>query len=77
MSDEPNSNPQQSFAEALAASFQQDELQVGQLVTGVIMVVHGDIALISVGGKSEAVMDRMELGELRPGDGLDAVIISV
>jgi small subunit ribosomal protein S1 len=64
----------QSFAEALAQSFQQEEFEIGQLVTGTIMAVHGDIALVSVGGKSEAVMDRSELGELRPGDGLDAVI---
>ncbi len=64
----------QSFAEALAQSFQQEEFELGQLITGTIMAVHGDIALISVGGKSEAVMDRTELGELRPGDGLDAVI---
>jgi small subunit ribosomal protein S1 len=67
----------QSFAEALAQSFQQEEFEIGQLVTGTIMAVHGDIALVSVGGKSEAVMDRTELGELRPGDGLDAVIIAL
>src|SRR5512135_307761 len=67
----------QSFAEALARTFQQEELEVGQLITGTIMAVHGDIALIAVGGKSEAVMDRTELGELRPGDGLDAVIIAL
>jgi small subunit ribosomal protein S1 len=67
----------QSFAEALAQSFQQEELEVGQLVTGTVMAVHGDIALISIGGKSEAVMDRTELGELRPGDGLDAVIVAL
>jgi small subunit ribosomal protein S1 len=67
----------QSFAEALAQSFQQEELEVGQLITGTIMAVHGDIALVSVGGKSEAVMDRAELGELRPGDGLDAVITAL
>jgi small subunit ribosomal protein S1 len=67
----------QSFAEALAQSFQQEEFEMGQLVTGTIMAVHGDIALVSVGGKSEAVMDRTELGELRPGDGLDAVIIAL
>jgi small subunit ribosomal protein S1 len=78
MSHEENPTSQaQSFAEALAASFQQEELEVGQLVTGVIMAVHGDVALIAVGGKSEAVMDRMEVGELRPGDGLDAVIIAL
>jgi small subunit ribosomal protein S1 len=78
MSNETNpTDTDQSFAEALAQSFQQDELEIGQLVTGTIMAVHGDIALVAVGGKSEAVMDRTELGELRPGDGLDAVIIAL
>jgi small subunit ribosomal protein S1 len=74
MSDE--GTPKQSFAEALAETFRYEEFQVGQLVTGYVMVVHGDIALISVGGKTEAVMDRAELGELRPGDGLDAVVVA-
>lgn len=78
MSNEQNSTSgNQTFAEALAASFQQEELEVGQLVTGVIMAVHGDVALIAVGGKSEAVMDRTEVGDLRPGDGLDAVIVAL
>ena len=78
MSKEKNSTPNsQSFAEALASSFQQEEFEVGQIITGTIMAVHGDIALVSVGGKSEAVMDRTELGELRPGDGLDAVITTL
>ncbi|OYV88244.1 MAG: hypothetical protein B7Z68_13485, partial [Acidobacteria bacterium 21-70-11] len=66
MSNENNpTDTDQSFAEALAQSFQQDELEIGQLVTGTIMAVHGDIALVAVGGKSEAGMDRTELGELR------------
>jgi small subunit ribosomal protein S1 len=78
MSEQQNPTEEnQSFAEALAQSFQQDELELGQLVTGSVMAVHGDIALISVGGKSEAVMDRTELGELHPGDGLDAVVIAL
>ncbi|MEW6338755.1 MAG: S1 RNA-binding domain-containing protein [Acidobacteriota bacterium] len=78
MSDETNPTPaNQSFAEALAESFRYEEFQIGQLVEGYIMAVHGDIALISVGGKTEAVMDRAELGELRPGDGLDGVVVAV
>ncbi len=78
MTDEntPSAN-NQTFVEALAESFQQDALQVGQLVTGEVVAVTGDVALISVGGKTEALMDRAELGELRPGDGLDAVVVSL
>jgi small subunit ribosomal protein S1 len=78
MTDENNPTPEtQSFAEALAESFSNDEIQVGQLVSGEIVAVTGDVALIAVGGKTEAVMDRTELGELRPGDGLDAVVVAL
>ncbi len=78
MTDENTSNPQEtSFVEALAESFAHEEIQVGQLVSGEIVAVTGDVALISVGGKTEAVMDRTELGELRPGDNLDAVVVAV
>jgi len=66
-----------SFAEALAESFLNDEIEIGQLVSGEIVAVAGDIALIAVGGKTEAVMDRAEMGELRPGDGLDAVVVAI
>ena len=78
MSDEKTpSTTTQSFAEALAESFLTDEIEIGQLVSGEIVAVAGDIALIAVGGKTEAVMDRAEMGELRPGDGLDAVVVAV
>jgi small subunit ribosomal protein S1 len=78
MSDEKTPETQtQSFAEALAESFLHDEIEIGQLVSGEIVAVAGDIALIAVGGKTEAVMDRAEMGELRPGDGLDAVVVAV
>ena len=78
MSDETNPTAeQQTFAEALAESFTQEQIEVGQLVSGHVMAVVGDVALIAVGGKTEAVMDRAELGDLEPGDGLDAVVVSV
>ena len=51
-----------SFAQALAESFINDEIEIGQLVSGEIVAVAGDIALIAVGGKTEAVMDRAEMG---------------
>ena len=76
MSDE-KTHETTSFAQALAESFINDEIEIGQLVSGEIVAVAGDIALIAVGGKTEAVMDRAELGELRPGDGLDAVVVAV
>ncbi|MGC8916624.1 MAG: S1 RNA-binding domain-containing protein [Thermoanaerobaculum sp.] len=67
---------QQSFVEALAESFASEELREGQLVSGTIVAVSGDVALIAVGGKTEALMDRAELGELRPGDNLEAVVVA-
>ena len=77
MNDETTSTPaNQSFAEALAESFARDEISVGQLVSGHVMAVVGDVALIAVGGKSEALMDKNELGDLEPGDGLEAVVIA-
>ena len=77
MSQDKKTTSSQSFAEALAETFQQDTLEVGQLVTGQVMAIVGDIALIAIGGKSEAVMDRAEVGELAPGDGLDAIVVSL
>ncbi len=68
---------QASFVEALAESFASEELREGQLVSGTIVAVSGDVALVAVGGKTEALMDRTELGELRPGDNLEAVVVSV
>ena len=77
MSQDKKTTSSQSFAEALAETFQQDTIEVGQLVTGQVMAIVGDIALIAIGGKSEAVMDRAEVGELAPGDGLDAIVVSL
>jgi small subunit ribosomal protein S1 len=77
MRDETTPSPDsQSFAEALAESFARDDISVGQLVSGHVMAVVGDVALIAVGGKSEAVMDKVELGALEPGDGLEAVVVA-
>jgi len=76
MTDETNPSPEsQTFAEALAESFAAEQLEVGQLVSGHVMAVVGDVALVAVGGKTEAVMDKNELGDLEPGDGLEAVVV--
>jgi len=78
MTDETKPNPEtQTFAEALAESFAQEQLEVGQLVSGHVMAVVGDVALVAVGGKTEAVMDKNELGDLEPGDGLEAVVVGL
>jgi small subunit ribosomal protein S1 len=66
-----------TFAEALAESFAAEQLEVGQLIEGHVMAVVGDVALIAVGSKTEALMDKEELGNLEPGDGLEAVVVSL
>lgn len=71
------SSDKQAFAEALAESFQRDRIELGQLVAGDVVAVTGDQALISVGGKTEAIMDAAELGDLRPGDGLEAIVVAL
>ena len=78
MNDQSNvTSDKQAFAEALAESFQRDRIELGQLVTGDIVAVTGDQALISVGGKTEAIMDATELGDLGPGDGLEAIVVAL
>lgn len=72
-----NQQQHASFVEALAESFASEQLQEGQLVSGTIVAVSGDVALLAVGGKTEAIMDRAELGELRPGDNLEAVVVAL
>jgi small subunit ribosomal protein S1 len=66
-----------TFAEALAESFAAEQLEVGQVIKGHVMAVVGDVALIAVGSKTEALMDKNELGNLEPGDGLEAVVVSL
>jgi len=41
-----------------------------------IVAIHGDVALVDVSGKSEAVLDRTELDELGTGDPVEVVVVS-
>ncbi len=54
-----------------------EEVTVGAVVQGTIAAIHGDVALVDIGGKSEAVLDRTELDELGTGDPVEVVVISV
>lgn len=65
---------EQALAESLDAT---EELNVGDVVHGVILAVHGDVALVDVSGKSEAVLARDELEELGTGDPVEVVITSM
>lgn len=54
-----------------------EEITVGAVVEGTIAAIHGDVALVDIGGKSEAVLDRTELDELGTGDPVEVVVVSV
>jgi small subunit ribosomal protein S1 len=71
------SNDINEFEEALRSGFGADGSRAGDVKEGVIAAIHGDVALVDIGGKSEAVLSRDELDQLGTGDPVEVVIISV
>ncbi len=74
MSDE--SRAMNEFEKALQENLDTRDLSVGAVVDGTIVAIHGDVALVDVGGKAEAVLDRDELDELGTGDPVEVVVVS-
>jgi small subunit ribosomal protein S1 len=76
------SEPEEDFAAMFAASLQAKPLARGQSVEGTIVRIGKEVALVDVGGKSEAVLDVSELkgddGQLEAavGDRIQATVIS-
>ena len=76
------SDQEEDFAALFEASLQAKPLASGQHVQGTIVRIGREVALVDVGGKSEAVLDVAELkndeGQLEAavGDRLDATVIS-
>ncbi len=74
--------PDDDFAALFAASLQAKPLARGQSVEGTIVRIGREVALVDVGGKSEAVLDVAELkneaGEIEAavGDRIQATVIS-
>jgi len=64
------------FEKALQENLETQDISVGAVVNGTIAAIHGDVALVDIGGKSEAVMDREELDELGTGDPVEVVVIA-
>ena len=64
------------FEQALEANLEAQEINVGAVLEGTIAAIHGDVALVDVGGKSEAVLERSELDELGTGDPVEVVVVS-
>jgi small subunit ribosomal protein S1 len=74
MSDDSSSYNE--FEQALRESFEAEALKVGDVIEGVIVAIKGDVALVDVSGKSEAVLDREEIDDLGTGDPVEVVVVS-
>jgi small subunit ribosomal protein S1 len=76
------SNPDEDFATLFEASQQAKRLERGQTIEGTIVAIGPEVALVSVGGKSEAVIDTDELKdsdgklEVAISDRIQAVVVS-
>jgi small subunit ribosomal protein S1 len=82
VSDQIPDNPEEDFATLFAASTQSKRLAPGQSVTGTIVQIGADVALVNVGSKGEASISVDELkdddGDIAAnvGDRIEATIIS-
>ena len=65
------------FEAALRDNLGAQEMRVGDVIEGTILAIHGDVALVDVSGKSEAVLDREELEGLGTGDPVEVVVTGV
>jgi small subunit ribosomal protein S1 len=74
MSDD--SNTINEFEQALRKSFEAEALKVGDVIEGTIVAIKGDVALVDVSAKSEAVLDREEIDDLGTGDPVEVVVVS-
>jgi len=75
-------DPEEDFATLFAASEKAKRIEKGQTVEGLIVSIGPEVALVSVGGKSEAVIDVSELKddegrlEVAVGDRIAATVVS-
>ena len=74
MTEEPNTINE--FEQALQESLNARDLKPGDVIEGTIVAIHGDVALVDVSGKSEAVLERTELDDLGTGDPVEVVVVS-
>jgi small subunit ribosomal protein S1 len=74
MSDD--SNTVNEFEQALRESFEAEAHKVGDVIEGKIVAIKGDVALVDVSGKSEAILDRQEIDDLGTGDPVEVVVVS-
>ena len=72
-----DSHSPNEFELALQESLDAETARVGDLIEGTIVAVHGDVALVDIAGKSEAVLPRDELEDLGTGDPVEVVVTAV
>ena len=76
------SEPQEDFATMFAASERAKRVAKGQIIKGTIVAIGAEVALIDIGGKSEATIDIGELSdddgrlEVKVGDRIEAMVVS-
>jgi len=75
MNDQPET--MNEFEAALQQGIEVENLRVGDVVQGTIVEIHGDIVLVDVGGKAEAVLQREELDQPGTGDPVEVVVTAV
>jgi small subunit ribosomal protein S1 len=75
MTEDPNTVNE--FELALQESLDAETARIGDLIKGTIVAIHGDVALVDIAGKSEAVLPRDELEELGTGDPVEVVVTGV
>jgi hypothetical protein len=74
--DSTESADRHAFEAALEATFPASKRpQEGEAVSGIIAGITPDVVLVSIGAKSEALMDLHELDGEKVGDRIDAVVI--
>jgi small subunit ribosomal protein S1 len=82
MQEHPMSESEEDFAQLFERSLQVKRIEKGQTVEGTIVSIGPEVALVGVGGKSEAVIDLEELKDdegqvdVRVGDRIQAVVVS-
>ncbi len=65
------------FEAALQEEVGVGSVSVGDVVLGTIVEIHGDIVLVDVGGKAEAVLAREELEQPGTGDPVEVVVTAI
>lgn len=64
------------MAAAMAGNLPKARAQLGERVQGRVVRIGASVVFVEIGGKAEASIDRAELPDARPGDVIDAMVLS-